>query len=123
MKNIICMYVLALMPLLAFSQSFTGKLRHKPWAKSMQSYCAQGSDYYVLEMRSGEHVLEFAEGVPDNINRYTDKSVIIRGELVRKTIPASQNPMEQRPVTITPNGTSAADVSCEVLRVKQMKRK
>lgn len=88
----------------------------------MQSYCAQGSDYYTLEAASTVWVLSFPQGIPANIKRYENKKVVVRGDIVRKTIISSTNPMEQRPVNTLPDGSSSSEMSCEVLEVQELKR-
>jgi hypothetical protein len=79
-----------------------GRLERRQWAKSPQSYCAGGSDYWVL-LQAGspdETVLKPAEPGTDAPWQALDgRPVRLSGryqELVRES---TGNPMEQRPVS------------------------
>ncbi len=116
------------MPSEAFlEENLTGTLEKRSWSKSLQSYCAQGSEYYCLvEDKTGnEWVLEIA--VKKNIARMIGKKVALKGIISTKTIEnkSSQNPAEisQRPVSYDPiTGESREeDFTCTVFVVKNMK--
>ena len=62
MKKILLGLLLIPAALWAQTQTLTGKIVKKPWTKSSQSYCAQGSDYLVLSAKDGsEYVLDFSK--------------------------------------------------------------
>jgi uncharacterized protein YpmB len=75
-----------------------GKLIKKTWAKSMQSYCAGGSDYYVLVGKDKkESVLNISAWNPQQITKKLNKQVSLKGkwETVQKE---NNDPMSQQPV-------------------------
>jgi hypothetical protein len=102
----------------AQDETLTGKLVRKPWTKTTQSYCAQGSDYYVLQLTSGEElVLEGAR--PKRLRALTDRQVTVAGRRTPKVIkPKEENSMEQRPVGLPgqPN-----EFTCMVFAVRQLR--
>lgn len=77
---------------------FKGVIQEKPWSKSTQSYCAQGSEYFVLVKEDGEEIVLKNESNQDFAS-YNGKKVSLKGRIETKTIKPSNNPMEQRPVT------------------------
>jgi hypothetical protein len=101
-----------------------GKLVQKPWAKSGQSYCAQGSDYYVLVLSDeSEKVLE-KQDKKDWANLLTEKTgktVKIKGYDEIKVIkhPKAENGMElQHPITTNPiTGEETDSYTCNVFVV------
>lgn len=95
--------------------SLRGRLIRKPWTKSMQSYCAQGSAYVVLKEGEREHVLEMTELQWDNLREDVGKVIKIRGMFVTKVIPSPGNDM-QHPVS-SPNEQNDGDVTCTVFKV------
>lgn len=102
----------------ASGETLTGKLLLKPWTKSIQSYCAQGSDYFVLQLPNGDElVLEGAK--PARLKVLTNREVRIDGRRMSKTIkPNPENPLEQRPVGLA--GQPEA-FTCEVFRVQRLR--
>ncbi len=100
-----------------------GTLIKKPWSKSTQSYCAQGSDYWVLKEGTEEHVLELAEGsLTYKAASLQNKKVTVKGVWKERTIEAPDNPMMQRPVQSSPDGTTTdADFTCVVLLAMSIK--
>lgn len=79
-------------------KSYKGVILEKPWTKSTQSYCAQGSDYFVLKLEEQEWVIENKSGL--DLKKYHEKEVTISGFEQTRKIPAKpENPFEQRPVT------------------------
>ncbi|MCP4521728.1 MAG: hypothetical protein GY827_08585 [Cytophagales bacterium] len=91
-----------------------GILIEKGWSKSTQSYCAQGSEYLVLQLDNGrEIVLAYKEGYLKTLSQYKGKKVKLKGEYELKVIDHSDNDDgSQRPV-----GDSFA---CTIFRVKQV---
>lgn|GEM_PF-3165948 len=102
----------------ANGETLTGKLLLKPWTKSIQSYCAQGSDYFVLQLPNGEElVLEGAK--PARLKALTNREVRIAGRRMSKTIkPNSANALEQRPVGFP---GQVDPFTCEVFSVKRLR--
>lgn len=101
----------------AHSQSITlkGKIEKRPWTKSIESYCAGGSDYYVLVNRRQSYVLEYNEAL---LEKWVGKKVILTGEKVqvlRK--PAAEDNMSQHPVS--PFGESGTN--CDLVRTSSVK--
>jgi hypothetical protein len=100
------------------TQNFEGIVVQKPWTKSSESYCAQGSEYFVLE--SVDKKVTFVLKNNPNIDyaSYTNKVVVITGRLETRIIPANNNPLEQRPSTGTEN-----TFKCTALEVDAIKKK
>ncbi len=127
MKNYSLIFVLfvliACMPVSSQnSETLKGKLERKPWAKSTQSYCAQGSDFYVLNTENASHVLQFDEAkFGAQLAKNEGKTIKIRGEFKVKKIKSTQNPMEQRPVTLDPEGREADSFECEVFEILEIR--
>jgi hypothetical protein len=101
-------------------ESFEGILRLNPWQKSLDSYCAGGSEYFVLETADGR---EIVLATPEEISTWqtaVDQHVSIQGVFETKILPTasefSDEPMlEQRPVV--PMG---AVLTCELLVVNSL---
>ena len=101
-----------------------GTLKEKPWAKSMQSYCAQGSNYFVLVEKNGtEHVLDFTKdsGKAEQYRKWLNKPVRVKGDFVTRTIKANKNEISQRPISYGPDGKEiSSDYTCTVFTVKSI---
>lgn len=147
MKNCLLVSLLFLVAISAVAQTqWTGVIRKKPWAKTIESYCAQGSDYYVLVTSKETYVLAPADdAATQQIARMKDRRVTLIGQLETRTItpdPSSQHPIsmeqpvEQRPVkqapvkqapamqvpsTQRPSQMAEEAFTCTVLRVKSVK--
>jgi hypothetical protein len=79
-------------------ETLKGKLIKKTWTKSIQSYCASGSDYYVLvDKDKKESVLNIAAWNPQQIAKKLNKQIRLKGkwETVQKQ---NNDPMSQQPV-------------------------
>ncbi|MCU0446708.1 MAG: hypothetical protein MUE85_17515 [Microscillaceae bacterium] len=103
------------------SASFSGTILQKPWTKSAQSYCAQGSDYFVLKTnKNQEWVLENTS--TSDLKDFVDKKVKITGFIRTKKIEANPNEVSQRPVEIGPDGKEVANAAftCQVLVIKKI---
>lgn len=82
--------------------TFTGTLELRPWSKSTQSYCAQGSEYYVLIQADGEELVIRNDSEQD-LAPFNGQAVQIEGALETKTIePPRNNPLAQRIVVQRP---------------------
>jgi hypothetical protein len=66
--------------------SYVGNIVKKPWSKSGQSYCAQGSEYFVIVLESSgmEQVLE--NQTNKKLDDFVGKKVKISGALQTKEI-------------------------------------
>lgn len=79
-----------------------GTIRHRPWSKSLESWNAGGSDYYVLERSGapGETVVLFGSATFawDDLAKFVDKEVEIAAEYTEGTPPVreSELPPEER---------------------------
>ena len=79
-------------------ETLKGKLVKKTWTKTMQSYCAGGSDYYVLVNKDKkEIVLNLAAWNDKQIEKKLNKEVRLKGnwESVKQE---NNDPMSQHPV-------------------------
>lgn len=86
-------------------EEIEGVLEKRPWRKSTESYCAQGSDYYVLTNTSGSYILKDLSEVAEDIASLEGKKLLLTVVEVQKTIKAergSQQPISQRPQTSFP---------------------
>jgi hypothetical protein len=97
-----------------------GTLIKKVWNKSTESYCAGGSDYYVLQDRTGKtQVLQFKEiGKPlrSLLNILEGKRVKATGTFKEKEI-APPAEISQQPVTNDANGVFRCTVfECSNIR-------
>ncbi len=105
-KNItltISFIILSLSQLFAQTESYKGKLLKKQWAKSIESYCAGGSDYFILEMADNQTIiLDLSAYSQKKISKYLQKSVTIKGSWRTENKDESQNdPYSQHPTTPT----------------------
>jgi uncharacterized protein YpmB len=79
-------------------ETLKGKLIKKNWTKTMQSYCAGGSDYYVLVGKDkSETVLNLLNWTEKQIKKKLNKEVTLNGkwESIKKE---NNDPMSQHPV-------------------------
>lgn len=132
MKKIVFICLFATFIASTFAQEaktgLQGKVIHKPWSKSGQSYCAQRSDYFVIQTKDKEFVLESQTKSP--LEDFTNKKVILQGYFKEKEIknnPMEQHPVssppviEQKPVNSSPNAKVEDDVfSCTVFVVERI---
>lgn len=95
-----------------------GVLLKKPWSKSTQSYCAQGSDYWVLKEGEEEHVLAWLdEDLLTSAAFKEGKEVKLKGVWTQKKISPPENVISQHPVG--PDGDDTFE--CVVFSVLNMK--
>lgn len=96
----------------------SGKLVHKQWEKSAESYCAQGSDYFVLESEADNKVLVYSE----KLVPFSGKNVAITATKMERAIICP--PGEQCPVPADwKPGTPEPDFKCEIFEVMQISEK
>ena len=100
----------------AQNQILEGTIVKKAWSKTVESYCHQGSDYYVLESPQKTWVLVGLSNVSRKIAQLEGKQVRVTGKAETKTIEKPADPMAQRPMSFTPDGKES-DFTCEVFRV------
>ena len=87
----------------AQTETYTGKLVKKTWTKSIESYCAGGSDYFVLEMLDNQSIiLDVSAWSQKKITKLLQKNVVIKGTWRTETKDESRNdPFSQHPTTPT----------------------
>lgn len=79
-------------------KEISGKLILKHWSKTMQSYCAGGSDYYVLKAKNNkETILDLSNIAEDLIKKKINKNVSLTGTW-ETTVKTNDDPMAQQPV-------------------------
>jgi uncharacterized protein YutD len=106
------------------AEEIKGILKEKPWTKSEQSYCARGSEYFVLVEANGtEHVLDFTKysSPAEQWKKWANKEVAIKGMFETRIIEFNDNnSMEQR--IVTPNGPDGkpTNYSCTTFTVKSI---
>mgnify|MGYP003682215651 CR=1 FL=1 len=87
-----------------------GTLIEKPWTKSTQSYCAQGSEYIVLKTNENkEVVLVYDESLLADLQTYKNKEIVIKGAFEEKKI-VNDNPYSQKPIASTSSSFPGAEV-------------
>lgn len=130
MKIVFLTFFLFLVSEVAFAQTtdnnlFSGVILKKEWTKTTQSYCAGGSDYYVLKTDTEEIVLSRGDEKANEryFKKWVGKKVSIKAEMVQKEI-KNDNDMEQKPVTFNPDGkTEDTAFSCWILKVIHIRQK
>jgi len=105
------------------SEVLSGTILKKSWTKSTQSYCAGGSDYYVLSLANEELVLENASKTDAKkfFGQWLGKKVKVVGTKFQKKIKNennfSQKPIEYDPIT---GKEKEDDFSCWVFKVQKI---
>lgn len=104
---------------LAQKATFSGKLVKKPWTKSIESYCAGGSDYYVLKAGKEATILDFSNtGLSEEeIAKFENQKVKVKGVLKTVNKEESNDNMSQHPQ----GGVACTKI--EVSSIKQHKKK
>ncbi len=101
-------------------KKYKGIVLSKPWTKSTQSYCAQGSDYFVLKVGKQEFVLENQSNI--NLADYKGKKVSFSGYEQTRTV-TSKDDGSQRPVQmsvdINGNEIKGTAFTCTVLIIQK----
>lgn len=101
-------------------ETLTGTLLNKPWAKNTESYCAQGSDYFVLRIQNQDIVLsgEYSDFMP-----WVNKIVSVTGYRCEKEIP-NPNQLGSHLGTTTPTPILQAptgdEFRCQIFRVRNI---
>ena len=102
----------------------TGQILKKEWSKSTESFCAQGSEYYILKPQEDMAyqngiVLEFAGNIEKSqVDSLTNQIIIARGNIIEKVIKFDKDELSQRPVT--PGNPDDHTFICQVFKVKAM---
>jgi hypothetical protein len=60
------------------TRSYSGIIRKEPWTKSSESFCAGGSDYFVLETGTGREILN-----SDRSTTSKEKKAVSQEELLQ----------------------------------------
>ncbi len=111
------------------TETFQGQLVLKPWQKSTDSYCAGGSEYFVLQAEDGNSQVLQTPEVLDQWQAYVDHTVVIQGYLQEKVISPpsdlSQHPqqpiLQQVPADSAPEATTEpTPFRCQILVVEQI---
>ena len=85
----------------AQTETLTGKLVKKAWTKTVESYCAGGSDYYVLMSNDKtEAILDLSRWRKRKINKNLNKNVTLKGNWQSDT-KQNDDPLSQHPTTPT----------------------
>lgn len=88
-----------------------GYLVKKNWSKTIESYCAGGSDYYALRMDDGAEVtLDLSRRLHRQLDKYLNKPVQLAGEW-QATVKMPTDPMMQQPTM---------PANCPKFRVKKI---
>lgn len=96
------------------SQKISGLLELNPWAKNIESYCAQGSDYYTLTLSdSSRVVLEVRNDMFETLRPKINKPVILSGRYHTKRIVPSPDHNSQHPISTVEDGA----FECRVFQV------
>ena len=105
----------------------SGELLKKEWSKSTQSYCAQGSEYYVLQVNNSSRsvIIEFGNE-KIKLSKLINQNVEVIGRHIDKTIPTGDG-VTQEPINIHSNlnGEGAESktnkpLTCKVFEVKEI---
>jgi hypothetical protein len=102
--------------------TITGHLTAKSWTKSSQSYCAQGSGYFVITPLGQEEEIVIETQAKIDFAKYTNlkNPVKITGYYQKKVI-QNNDPYSQQPQMIAPDG-SQSDFSCTVFVVTKIEK-
>lgn len=108
---------------IASDTTLQGILIEKPWTKSTQSYCAQGSEYIVLKTNENkEVVLVYDESLLAHLQTYRNKEIVIEGSFKEKKI-VNHDPYSQKPIASTSSSFPGAEVedentfTCTIFRI------
>ena len=105
----------------------SGKLIKKELTKSTESYCAQGSDYYVLQVNNSSRtvIIEF-DDEKTKVSKLINKNVEVIGRHEDKPISAGDG-VSQEPINIHSNLNGEGEDSqtnksftCKVFKVKEI---
>ena len=105
----------------------SGELIKKEWTKSTESYCAQGSEYYVLQVNNSSRsvIIEFGNE-KIKLSKLINQNVEVIGRHIDKTIPTGDG-VTQEPINIHSNlnGEGAESktnkpLTCKVFKVKEI---
>lgn len=95
------------------AQEVEGILEERRWAKSTESYCAQGSEYYVLTNAEESYLLKDISNFTADLEALEGKKLRLSVVKMRKTIlqktdmqqPISQQPQNSFPISQQPSNT------------------
>ena len=105
----------------------SGELLKKEWSKSTKSYCAQGSDYYVLQVNNSSRtvIIEF-DDEKTKVSKLINKNVEVIGRHEDKPISAGDG-VSQEPINIHSNLNGEGEDSqtnksftCKVFKVREI---
>jgi len=90
-----------------------GKVSHRDWSKTLESYCSQGSDYFALETPDQNIVLKYSA----DLANYGGLDVEISATELRRTIPCT--PGLQCPIT-SDMSQGSTDFTCTLYEVNEI---
>ena len=99
-KSILALLLLVSLYFSAAAQTevIHGTLVKKPWAKTIESYCAGGSDYYVLvEKDKNVIILDLSAWKQTRIDKLVNQQVSLKGKW-HSYVKKNPDPMAQQPV-------------------------
>ena len=113
--------------LVATPQEFTGQLQQHNWQKSIESYCAGGSEYFTLQQSDGTDLVLTTPNDLGAWQKFIGQQVSVKA-LVKEKVIMPPNEQSQQPVNWqqTPNAapaesqTEPAAFRCQVLVVKHI---
>ena len=99
-----------------------GKLIKKEWSKSPESDCAQGTEYYILEVNNTKRtvILQFDASI-SKTKQFENENVIVVGQHIEKTISRNQINDEVKQKAIQQMELSSEEekaFTCHVFEVK-----
>lgn len=116
--------------------SIEGKLTLMPWAKSMESYCAGGSDYWIIEKKFGDATIVKPHKVGGDQSWKALEGKVVQASGVFKTIerplsnekPSSGDSTQmesQKPISQMPVGSEdgVSTVECTYFEVVSCQEK
>ena len=93
--------------------TLSGVLVKNDWAKSLESYCAQGSEYFTLKTKSEELVLEYEPNYGEaQMSDLSGKNITVAGIKKQRKIEC----LEGQQCPRTPDGV----FTCEVFKVSKI---
>jgi len=95
-----------------------GEIVKKSWSKSPQSYCAGGSDYFILKSEEGELVLKLTARQVEKLDVQKRRKKKYKGILITRELPALN--YDQVPVNGYSQGKQLGCFICHVFEVKNL---
>lgn len=102
------------------AKSLSGLLLKRPWSKSAHSFCAGGSDYFILQLTDGEEIVLRADRkkLQEQLDQYADQPVTVLGKFKVRVIPV--DPMLPHPTPATGHSGNES-YTCDYFSVRNLK--